>query len=36
MANKGKTNNEIMQTTGISYSALRTMKYRISKMKNEE
>lgn len=36
MANKGRTNNEIMQTTGISYSALRTMKYRISKMKNEE
>lgn len=36
MANKGRTNNEIMQTTGISYSALRTMKHRISKMKNEE
>lgn len=36
MANKGRTNNEIMQTTGISYSALRTMKHRIGKMKNEE
>lgn len=36
MANKGRTSNEIMQTTGISYSALRTMKHRISKMKNEE
>lgn len=36
MADKGKTNNEIMQTTGISYSALRTMKHRINKVKNEE
>lgn len=36
MANKGKTNDEIMQTTGISYSALRTMKHRINKVKNEE
>lgn len=36
MINKGKTNNEIMQTTGISYSALRTMKHRINKVKNEE
>ncbi len=36
MADKGKTNDEIMQTTGISYSALRTMKHRINKVKNEE
>lgn len=36
MINKGKTNDEIMQTTGISYSALRTMKHRINKVKNEE
>lgn len=36
MINNGKTNDEIMQTTGISYSALRTMKHRINKVKNEE
>lgn len=36
MADKGKTNDEIMQNTGISYSALRTMKHRINKVKNEE
>lgn len=36
MADNGKTNDEIMQTTGISYSALRTMKHRINKVKNEE
>lgn len=36
MINEGKTNDEIMQTTGISYSALRTMKHRINKVKNEE
>lgn len=36
MINKGKTNDEIMLTTGISYSALRTMKHRINKVKNEE
>lgn len=33
MINNGKTNDEIMQTTGISYSALRTMKHRINKVK---
>lgn len=36
MINNGKSNDEIMQTTGISYSALRTMKHRINKVKNEE
>lgn len=36
MINKGKTNDENMLTTGISYSALRTMKHRINKVKNEE
>lgn len=36
MINNGKTNDEIMLTTGISYSALRTMKHRINKVKNEE
>lgn len=30
MINNGKSNDEIMQTTGISYSALRTMKHRIT------
>ena len=30
MINNGKSNDEIMQTTGISYSALRTMKHRIN------
>lgn len=36
MINNGKSDDEIMQTTGISYSALRTMKHRINKVKNEE
>lgn len=36
MINNGKSNDEIMQTTGISYSALKTMKHRINKVKNEE
>lgn len=36
MINNGKNNDEIMLTTGISYSALRTMKHRINKVKNEE